>query len=343
MNEMLRWSLANATSVDFHPSKWTRVLNNHNCIPKFWNGHTANKILGVKLPEHFGHSMSMDPSNTTLLGGMCLLNTAEMKKISKKEISFHSTDEFAKWYSSWYPRIDQIHDTIGIPPKFCRNIIYTSEDSFFANRLSQYTNLNREDIQAVLKDVHKNQGHAVLKKYLESFGYRGDISVIYTSEIETELRIVLKIWERLLNSRFRTCDRDFAKVEIMYTGFWLDILGIEAAVIYEPANKMILKGWLKLQKWVEEQQYGVNINHNLGIIGYLPFLTNHGDGARLSYDTVPNYQNFRHYTITPENCLWYAVNLLFAKKKVIEDGPVILTTDRINELISSDLRQYYST
>jgi hypothetical protein len=343
MNKMLTWAVNSTYGSNFNPIKWTRVPDNHNNIPTFWNGPTANKILGIKLPKNFGQGLSLDPNNTTILGGMCLINTVEMKNIFSKNIKFKSIDEFASWFSAWYPRLDQLHDAVGIPPKFCRNVVYTSEDSFFANRLSSYTGLEKEAIQKVLKEVHRHQGHIILKKYLENYGYKGDLTVVYTSEIETELKLSLKIWERLINSRFRSSDRDFAKVELMYTGLWLDILGINSATIYEPASKMILKGWLKLQNWVTEQAYGTNLNHNLGIVGYLPFLTNQGDGSVLPYDVVPNYHNFHNYHIAPENYPWYAVNLLFAKKKIIEEGPMSLVNTKISELIRFDLEQYYST
>lgn len=342
MNKLLTWAMNNDPGPNFSPNNWTRVVNSNNKLPKFWNGASANKILGLKLPENFGYGLELDPNNTTILGGMCLLNTVEMKKIYNKEITFKNVYDFSKWFSSWYPRLDQLHDAVGIPPKFCRNVVYTSENSFFANRLSQYTGLNKGEIESVLTEIHENQGHPILKRYLENFGYNGDLNVVYTSQVERELQLSLKIWERLLNNHFRHSDLDFAKVELMYTGFWLDIINKKSAIIYEPANKMILKGWLKLQDWSTQQEYGTNINRNLGIVGYLPFLTNQGDGSNLPFENVPNLGNFESFQISEDNYEWYAVNMLFSKRKVIEEGLNILTKEKISELTNFDLKQHYS-
>lgn len=342
MNKLLTWAMNHDSGPNFSPNNWTRVVNINNELPIFWNGASANKVLGLKLPENFGHGLEIDPNNTTLLGGMCLLNTVEMKKIYNKEISFKTISDFSKWFRSWYPRLDQLHDAVGIPPKFCRNIIYTSENSFFANRLSQYTGLNKSEIELVLTEVHQNQGHPILKKYLENYGYRGNLNVIYTSQVEKEMQLSLKIWERLLNNHFRHSDSDFAKVELMYTGFWLDIIEKKSGIIYEPANKMILKGWLKLDDWFLQQQYGTNINRNLGITGYLPFITSQGDGSNLSLESVPNFGNYKSFQISEGDHEWYAVNMLFSKKIILEEGPEALTKGKISELIALDLKQHFS-
>ncbi len=303
-----------------------------------------SKLVVAKFPTDFGPDQPLDPNHSIVLGGMCLLMTIDMKRIYNKQITFESVNDFERWLSSWYPRIDQIHDTVGVPPGFCKKIIYVIEDSFFANRLSAYTGLDRNDIRLVLRRVHEQQGHQALTRYLRCFGYKGEVSVIYTSEIDTELTLALQIWERILGSSFRACDRDFAKVELMYTGFWLDVLGIKSsAIIYESTNKMILKGWLKLENWFREQSYGCGINRNLGIVGYLPFLAVRGDSSLLGFDEVPNYQNFRSYTISDDDMPWYIINLLFAKKVVAENGPSFLLKEKAADLIRSDLLQYYTS
>ncbi len=342
MNGLMTWASSQDQAVAFSKSMLTRVACGQNDVPNFWNGSSVNKIITVKFPQKFGPKLPLDLNNTTILGGMCLLNTSEMKRISKREITFNSVGDFEVWYRSWHPRIDQIHDAVGVPPNCCKKIVYVSEDSFFADRLSDYTGFNRECVQSVLKDVHASQGHPALTRYLKCMGYKGETSVVYTSDISGELSLSLRIWERMLNQTFRACDRSFAKVELMYTGFWLDILGITSSgVIYEAASKMILKGWLKLESWIEEHPYGHGINKNLGIAGYLPFLTTRGDGSVLRFDEVPNYQNHKTYTVTSEDLPWYIVNLLFMKKSVIENGPLDLTSQNAIELIASDLSQYY--
>jgi len=343
MNKLMNWVNDQEQSLPFLRNALTRIpIHTENSLPVFWKSQSANKILVAQFPANFGPKQSFDPNLTVVLGGMCLLNTIDMKRISRKEIAFESVQDFRQWYSSWYPRIDQVHDAVGVPPSVCQNVIYTVEDSFFADRLSAYTGLDRDGISCVLHDVHEKQGHSVLTKYLKCLGYKGNVSIVYTSEIETELSLALRIWERLLGSAFRTCDRNFAKVELMYTGFWPDILEIKSsAIIYEAASKMILKGWLKLENWFSVNKYGEGVNRNLGIAGYLPFITSSGDSSVLRFDEVPNYSNFRSFVIPDNDIAWYATNLLFMKKNVVDNGPPALSAEEVGILIKSDLSQYY--
>ena len=305
----------------------------------------VNKILVKKIlstDDSNQTTIPIDPNKTTILGGMCLVNTVEMKDIYNRKITFDSEIGFENWYGSWYPRIDQIHDAVGVPPKLCQKIIYVSEDSFFAERLASYTGLDRSKIQTILRRVHENQGHPVLVKYLRSLGYTKEVNCIFTSDIEAKLETALRMWERILNHTFRTCDRDFAKVELMYTGFWLDVLGIkDSAVIYEPVSKMVLRGWVKLDPWFKKYPYGNEINRNLGIIGYIPFLTTKGDGSKLSIDNIPHFGNHQTFVIADEDIPWYVANLLFTKEQVRNDGPLSIEKKKVLEMIHGDFSQYY--
>lgn len=343
MTGLINWINQQEPSLQFLPTALTRLsLQTELSVPIFWKSPSANKLLAAKFPSNYGTNLPLDPNLTTVLGGMCLLNAIDMKRIARKETTFESVTDFKRWFSAWYPRIDQIHDTVGIPPNICRNIIYVSEDSFFADRISSYTGLDRDSIRSVLHDVHEKQGHPILMKYLKCLGYKGKVSAVYTSEIETELNLALRIWERMLGTAFRTCDKNYAKVELMYTGLWLDILGIESsAMIYEAASKMILKGWLRLENWFKAQEYGTGLNQNLGIAGYLPFLTSNGDSSILRFEEVPNYNNFKTFVIPVHDITWYVVNLLFMKKSVLDNGPLSLPNEKAIELIRSDLLQYY--
>lgn len=345
MNALMSWVNSQQQALQFSRAKLTRVAVSQEApIPDFWRNPMMSKTLTAQFPPNFGPKLNLDPNHTTIVGGMCLLNTIDMKRISRKELIFSSVADFEKWYASWYPRIDQVHDAVGIPPGICKKIIYVSEDSFFAGRLASYTGLDKADIQTVLRGVHERQGHAVLVRYLRCMGYKGEVSVVYTSDIEIKMAVALKMWERQLGLSFRACDRDFAKVELMYTGFWLDILGLESsAVIYESAGKMILKGWLKLDQWFATQKYGTGINGNLGIVGYVPFLTSRGDGSILAFDEVPNFQNSEAFSVATEDVPWYVANMLFAKKIVVEEGPLSLPAEKAVDLIKSDLAQYYRT
>lgn len=341
-NRLTDWVKSQPEMKEFHPKNWGKALSSNLELPKLFTGPTTNKLIGAKL-QHFKHG-GIDLNNTFILGGTCLLSRADMKRISAKQIVFNSLHEFECWLLSWYPRIDQIHDTVGIPPKSCKKIFYVVEDSFFSERLARQTGFNRVEIEKILRNAHKIQGSKVLKNWLRCFGYRGDVDVIYTSQIDRDLNLTLKVWERLLGFQFRACDNEFAKVEMMYTGFWLDILGIStSAVIYEPASKFVTKGWIHTQPWLDENQYGAEgVNKNLGIAGYAPFISSGKELGTIVYDEVPNYSNFKSFDISDENLLWYITNFLFPKRILCENGPSILDSNTAKTAIMSDLKQFYS-
>jgi len=343
MNALLNWASGQSRAQQFLPDKLTRVTDPEvGTLPDGWKSATASKVLVHRFSDKPSAEQLPDLNLTTMLGGMCLLNTVEMKAIHGHNVEFKSELDFETWYSGWYPRIDQLHDSVGIPPRSCRKVIYVSEDNFFAGRIASYTGLRKEVIQEILRRTNDTNGHPALVKYLSSFGYRGDVSVIYTSDIEKEMCVALRIWERILGQSFRTCDRDFAKVELMYTSFWLDILGISnQAIIYESTNKMVLKGWLKLNDWFRNNPYGCGVNHNLGIVGYLPFLTSKGDASTLSYTEVPNRQNYNNFVIAEDDVPWYVINMLFSKKIVVDSGPFAIPNTRVAEMINGDLSQYF--
>jgi len=343
MNSLMEWVTSQIQMLPFLPSQLLRVADpEEGDIPKFWRSHMMNKVLVKKLLSNSDPEHPLDPNRTTILGGMCLINTVEMKRIYSREITFTSEDDFEKWYVAWYPRIDQIHDAVGVPPRMCKKVIYVCEDSFFAERLASYTGLDRIKIEGILRHTHREQGHSVLARYLRAMGYSGELICVYTSDIESKLETALRMWERILEHKFRSCDRDFAKVELMYTGFWLDVLEVEeTAVIYESASKMVLRGWTKLDPWFKKYPYGSRVNRDLGIVGYVPFLTTEGDGSKLSLDKVPNYQNYKSFVIADEDIPWYIVNMLFTKQTVVENGPLLLDKGRAVEMISSDLSQYF--
>ena len=351
----MRWVSSQPQATEFMPEKLTRISPIGKTpdltsiqAPDFWKSPSTNKLLALRFPLNFGPDLDLNPSKSIVLGGMCLLTTIDMKRIYRKEISFESVNDFAQWFLSWYPRIDQIHDTVGVPPKSIPKVIYATEDSFFADRISSYTGLPKDGVQSVLRDVHEQQAHPILERYLRNQGYKGEVSTIYTSDVEEELELATSIWERMLGIKFRGGDRNFAKVELMYTGIWLDILRLqnsasnyEAGVIFEAASKMILKGWLKLEEWFSQQAYGEGANRNLGIAGYLPFITLQGDSSVLSYSDVPNFSNFKTHEIPDSEMPWYVANMLFTKKSVVDNGPLFLSNKDAAYMIRSDLFQYY--
>lgn len=342
MNELMKWAGLQEHAMQFTADKLNRVQEPNETTPDFWKTSSTNKLLTLRFPQELGIDSPLNAAHTTVLGGMCLLTTIDMKKMSKKEMTFDNVSQFKDWFQSWYPRIDQIHDTVGTPPNICKKVVYVSEDSFFADRISNYTGLDKNDVQSVLRDTHETQGHTTLKRYLKNQGFKGEVEVVYTSDIDRELDVALKIWERTLGTHFRGGDRNFAKVELMYTGFWLDILNLQnPSVIFEAANKFILKGWLGLEDWFKNQKYGTGVNKNLGIAGYLPFMTTKGDSSVLSYSEVPNFNNYKNHTIPDEDMPWYIANMLYMKKTVVNGGPSAISNEDAGNMIKSDLKQYY--
>lgn len=339
----MKWAMSQEQTSQFIAEKLSRipVCNDFN-IDQAWRSPSMNKLITAAVPCE-GDEIEFDPNKTTILGGMCLLTTIDMKQIAKKERVFDSVSDFESWIKSWYPRIDQIHDTAGTPPTLCKRLIYVSEDSFFADRISSYTRFPKNDVQRILHNVHEQQGHPTLIQYLRNQGYKGEVDVIYTSDIEEELDLGLRIWERFLGSKFRSCDRNYAKVELMYTGLWPEIINLETStLIFEAASKMILKGWLRLEDWFNTYNYGEGLNKNLGVIGYLPYITSKGDSSLLSYNDVPNYGNYQTFSISDEDMPWYITNFLYGKRSVVENGPLGIDWVDAKKMIKSDLFQYFN-
>lgn len=345
MNELMSWISKQPVAEGFLRKNLTRVPGTDEpIVPSYWQTATAGKISVLQFPENFGPDKDLKPANSTALGGMCLINTPDMKAMSRKEIGFSTIKEFETWYRSWYPRIDQVHDAVGAPPNGGTKVLYVTEDSLFAQRIGAYTGLDKGNVQRVLHDVHESQGHPAVVKYLKGQGFKGEVKAVYTSEVEEGLEVALRMWERMMNkSPTQKGDRNFAKVELMYTGFWLDILKLQTpGVIFEAANKMVLKGYLKLEEWFKANPYGTGVNSNLGIAGYVPFLTTRGEGADSSHSQVPNRGNHESFAIPDDDMPWYIANLLSAKKSVVENGPSAVPSDQAREMIKSDLAQIYS-
>jgi hypothetical protein len=332
MNNMLKWALSQINNFQYSPENWTKVNGATSIVPDFWSGPTSNKIIGLKFPENFGPKLEFDPNKTTVLGGICSLYPAHLSVINETSLqTWRTVVGFEEWLRLWYPRIDQIHNTVGIPSNMCKKIIYICEDSLFARRIYKSTSLKIDEIQQALKSVHNDLGHRAICNWIRSFGYKGEIEVMYTSDIEKELELGLRFWERDLGFSFNNKERDGAKVKLMYTGIWLDILGInDSAIIYEPADHMYLDGFSKLKPWFDKNNYGTGINKNLGIIGFLPFWSQQGMTRSLASGWIPgrdelNFFDFDKY--------WHVVNFLFSDKKVIHGGPTIIKEEEIIDFV----------
>ncbi len=265
---------------------WTLAHKALKAIPESWNNAFGKShIIG-----HQFRKEGFDPNCTTVVGGICSLFTGESESIRKREITFGSCEDFRTWIYSWYPRIDQIFNTVGVPPKAVRKITYVVEDSIFARRVSKWTSLPAEELKCIFHEVHKEKGVELVKKHLQSFGWKGEVTPIYTSEIEKEHSVALKIWERMMGKKCQPNDRDIALIALMYTGLWADVLGLSnQSVIYEPEDHMSftenVPGYI--QAWFQKNTYGEEgINKNVGIIGYRGYAKNGEPTRRLRYDEL---------------------------------------------------------
>ncbi len=310
---------------------WQKCEVLDHALPQSWNKGTASKVLGVSLVK------DAVPEQYTVLGGMCSIFTAESEAIRLGQIRFSGGEEFLRWLRSWYPRLDQIHDTIGIPPRNAQRIVYVCEDSIFARRLAAQTGLKEDELLQILRTVHEQQGHPVLLNWIRQNGYHGSVQVVYTSDITREIDVALRIWQRLGRFKIPTRDKDMSMVKLMYTSLWLDILGIKKGVIYEPAAHMFLEDRLHyLRGWYRSQRAD-----DIGFIGYLPFWSSQGQTRMFGYDQVPNWGNWQQFQIPQGEESWYAANTLFTKKNIIHSGPEFVAAEEIKRQLALDLTTYY--
>ncbi len=303
-NKIINWFLENIDNTSIiNISSCSRIgiPNIEHDVPKMFRSSFSNKLIGGYLPNGFGFGQ-YDLSKITIVGGICLLTTADMKSIYQKQegYRFSSIYDFKVWYSSWYPRIDQLHDSVGFINNI-KEIVYIAEDIFFAKRIASYTGLDVKDISEVFREVHLSQGHPTLCRYLYNYGYRGKVRCVFISEIESELNIAFKAWSRFLNIQVKESDVDFTKVEIMYTNLWLDVLGIsDFGLIYEPSTKLEIRPWLDTSKELYKNNIGNGFNKNLAVLSYIPFLISKGGMSNLSFNEVPNMGNFEKFDVSKE-------------------------------------------
>lgn len=280
-------------------------------------GSMASKVLIAQ-----GDFTKFDPNTVTWLGGICSLFTGDAEKVRKKEsgFTFSTIDEFYMWLKKWYPRMDQIHDTVGIPPAACKKLTYVVENSIWARKIAKWTGFPEGDISIMLKEIHESQGKCAVEAWLRNFGYRGEICISYSSDLEKELTIVIRMVERKVGRVIPSKYRDKAKVASMYSSAWLDILGLKNGVIAEPMDETVYTNPFD----------GAGLNK----IGYLPFWGQSGHTRSNPYtDTVHrgNFDNFR------SEKLWSAINFLFNT-----NDPLAYTPEALTEKIRRDLGLIYA-
>ena len=283
---MRRWILEQLKDATFLEGNGDDVLSDD---PR--HGAMAKKVLIAR-----GDWKNFDQNRATWLGGMCSLYSADWEAIRAGTFIPTSIPAFHFWIRGWYPRVDQVHDCVGIPHKSCRRVMYVVEDSFFARRVAAKTGLPEDELTAVFNEIHRESGEGCVVRWLQNFGYHGEVTAIYTSEMENELDLALRIWERNTGKRIKPTLRDWAKVELMYMSVWLDVLGIRSGIIAEP---------------IDNFQRTLSVlwpDTGLCQIGYLPFWSARGRTRNLPLTEVVHRGNWQTFRTERE---WTAVNLAF--------------------------------
>lgn len=257
-----------------------------------------------------------DPNTQVWLGGTCSLFTGDSEAIRTGQRTFTSEDDFFNWLKSWYPRLDQVHDTVAIPPRACRKVIYVVEDSFFGRRVAKFTGLSEAGLTQAFRTVHHEYGAAVVERWLRNFGWRGEVQVVYTSQLEAELELGLRVWEADMGKRVRPAERDQMKVELMYTPIWLRILGLTQGVVAEPFHH----GTLIKHRFV---------TNGISFYGFTPFWSGRGTTRFMPYTDVTHRGNWCNFQAEPG---WSAVNLAFAAPDPLGFSPDSLRARTLKDL-----------
>ncbi len=263
-------------------------------------GTTGTKIMLAK-----GDLSAFDPNKTTWTGGMCCLFTGDAEMIRRQQLRFASEVEVGEWMSQWYPRFDQLHDTIGIPPNSCKAVLYVVEDSTWARKIAKWTDLDEGKLQRTFRMVHERYGESAVKQWLSVNGYKNAfkqdengldyVRVLYTSDLESEYGMAMRMLERRRGKVVGRKNEDDVRVALLYDTIWLDMIGIKGGVIVEPLNHII---------YDEVFQGG----EGLVKLGYLPFWSDTGTTRDLPWQQVLSRANYQEYVPTA----WDMVNIGFS-------------------------------
>jgi len=267
----------------------------------------------------------LDPNTTTVIGGICGTKASSLEKLS----GIDTIRQFEEWHYSWYPRIDQIHDSIGIPPKSCKNVTYVFEDNTHTDRI---LNLKKDwgflDVREILQGAHDSQGKNVLENWLRLHGYKGTISFVFLSELEKEIEIAIRLGLRLGLKRE---EKNKQIRKLMYTSLWPSVLGIEKdTLIYEPIH-YINRHYCRYNTLLDD----------IAILSYIPYLSYNWELDKLPHDLIPNFSNHLQLPNDLKENGYIATNLLFSKEKVVSD-PNNYDFEFGKKIIYEDLEQYFS-
>jgi hypothetical protein len=269
---------------------------------RWYDKGRGNVIVGAELPERF------NTDKAVVLGGICSLFPGDVKELIQNRGELANFAALDGWLRSWYPRFDQVRDTVGTPPAATKRVVYVVEDSLWARRIGSIVDIPPSDIQPLLKDLHTSRGAPAIERWLREGGFKGTIEPVYTSTLERELETALKVFERFTGSDCRE-NRDRAKIQLMYTGIWPSILGIAGqAVVFEPADHGFESTAFK--KFGATAPYGkAGPNAELGFIRMMPAASAEGPTRDLPATAVPNFGNWGEFKITDREAFWTALNL----------------------------------
>ncbi|RMG42904.1 MAG: hypothetical protein D6719_05115 [Candidatus Dadabacteria bacterium] len=309
-------------------------------LPPPWSTRgTGPRVVTAQVTDE----MLLKMDKLTVLGGICSVFNGDLPTLKEMRQRGVNIADFERWMRSWYPRADQVLDTVGVPPKRVGKIVYVCEDDIWGERVARLLGLRAEDLSRILRNVHQEQGVPAIQRWLEQSGYRGKVDVVYTSDIRQTLETGLRAFERIIGVSIKKADRAAAKVQLMYTPFWLDVLGInEPAIIYEPVEHQGLEQFPKMVAWEKENPLAEpgSISEGLGFLGFAPFLSASGSTRSLPLELVPNRSNWQEYRVADCDLPFYGLN--FRAKDVYNRGPEkALPADQARVRIRRDLENIY--
>jgi hypothetical protein len=262
----------------------------------------GNVIISAEIPREF------NTDKAVVLGGVCSLFPGDVREliVNRRELGTPGTLE--GWLRSWYPRFDQVRDTVGTPPAAAKRVVYVVEDSLWARRIGSIVDLPPSDIAPLLKDLHTSRGAPAIERWLREGGFKGTIEVVYTSTLDRELEIGLKAFECFTGADCRD-NRDRAKIQLMYTGLWPRLLGISGqAVVFEPADHGFESSAFK--EFGKGAPYGKpGANSEIGFIRTMPAASADGPSRDLPAALVPNLGNWESFRVSNREAFWTALNL----------------------------------
>lgn len=268
----------------------------------------------------------LDPNKTTVIGGICGTKVSSLREMDA--IGIKNIDQFRDWHLGWFPRIDQVHDAVGIPVKSCKKIVYIFEDTTHADRIINIRkDWHKLEVQEILKEAHLKDGHRVLGNWLKLHGFTGDLSFIFLSELEKEIKLGLRVASKL---GFESGDTTKRLRKLMYTSIWPSVLGIDGdALVFEPIH------YIK-----RHQSRYKTLLDKIGIISYIPYLSGSYELDQIPHKEIPNLSNFSNFLFEGNENFYSIINLLFAKKDLLENIS-LADSSRVQEFITQDLHQYF--